>query len=107
MHTSKFGHAASFVIHVPRPYLEAFGRQTACNSKIAACGALWALRAHSGFAAHPKTIQTKLAATFVFYASLQTPPNARDDVTTTDGRTKGLLLERSREIQPTRSVVLP
>ena len=49
---------------------------------FSACGALWALRAHSGFAAHPKTIQTKLAATFVFYALLQTPPVSRDDVTT-------------------------
>ena len=84
MRTPEFGHAASFVIHVPRPYLEAFGHQAACNSKIAARGALWALRAHSGFAAHPITTHTTTSNFFVLYASLQTPPKSRDDTVSTD-----------------------
>ena len=92
MQTSKFGHAASFVIHVPRPYLEALGRQAACNSKMAACGALWALRAHSGFAAHIVSTQTTKRNFFVFYASRQTRWNARDDASQGNLLTKGLLL---------------
>ena len=51
---------------------------------MAARGALWALRAHGGFAAHPTGFQTKLAATFVFYALLHIALYARDDVTSSN-----------------------